>query len=100
MTKEYEKAEKLLANGVAEKHYSYDKTGILILDLGGNYCGYIGPDDKTVEVTCNTQVFCHGTISDDLAKVMGTRHNWEAEIVPWHEQEIKESHEDEEDHDR
>ena len=29
MTKEYEKAEKLLANGVAEKHYSYDKTGIL-----------------------------------------------------------------------
>ena len=100
MTKEYEKAEKLLANGVAEKHYSYDKTGILILDLGGNYCGYIGPDDKTVKVTLDNQDIWKGTISDDLTKVLGTRHNREAEIVPWHEQEIKESPEEEEDYDR
>lgn len=100
MTKEYEKAEKLLANGLAEKHYSYDKTGILIMDLGGNYCGYIGPDDNTVEVTRNNQVFCHGTISDDLTSVLGTRHNWEAEIVPFKEQEYNDSHEEEEDYDR
>lgn len=83
VTENYNRAYALLEKGVAEKHYSFDQTGIITLDLGGEYCGYIGPRDKTVEVTRGNQVCAYGNISDDLMKVEGTRHNREWEVIAW-----------------
>ena len=83
MTENYNRACALLEKGVAEKHYSFTQTGIIILDLGGKYCGYIGPQDKAVEVTCENQVCAYGNISEDLLKVEGTRHNREWAVQAW-----------------
>lgn len=82
-TENYNRAYALLEKGVAEKHYSFAHTGIIILDLGGKYCGYIGPQDKAVEVTHENQVCAYGNISDDLLKVEGTRHTREWAVRAW-----------------
>ena len=82
-TENYNRAYALLEKGVAEKHYSFTQTGIITLNLGGKYCGYIGPQDKAVEVTYENQVYAYGNISDDLLKVEGTRHNCEWAVRAW-----------------
>lgn len=79
----YEKAKVLLDRGVARRHYTFNATRTITLDLGGNYWATIAPDEKTVEVNCGSQVCCRGNISDDLAKVFGTRNNSRFFIKAW-----------------
>ena len=79
----YEKAKVLLDRGVARRHYTFNTTRTITLDLGGKYWATIAPDEKTVEVICGSQVRCRGNISDDLAKVFGTRNNSRFFIKAW-----------------
>lgn len=53
----YEKALVLLDEGVARKHYTFEETGYIILDLGEEYVGYISPFCKYVEVA-NGGIHC------------------------------------------
>ena len=64
----YEKAQELLKKGIAKKHYTFDKTGCIVLDLGGIYAGYVSPEDKYVDVAsiCSHDFF--GNI--ELEKMM------------------------------
>ena len=39
----YEKAQVLLNAGIAKKHYTFDKTGCIVIDLCGTYAGFIQP---------------------------------------------------------
>ena len=82
-TENYNRAYALLEKGVAEKHHTFDVTGIITLNLGGAYCGYVDPNEKFVEITRNNSVVCYGNISDDLCHVEGSRHNREWDIVSW-----------------
>lgn len=77
----YEKAMELLKNGKAEKHYTYNDTGVVCIDLGGDLGGYAAPDKEFIEVVRNATLVWYGNITDDLTKVTGTRNNVEAVIV-------------------
>lgn len=85
MNLNYEKARTLLASGIAEKHYTYDQTGIISMNLGGKYWGYVGSGraDEYVVVCKDNSVQFYGNVSDDLRCVDGTRNNRHMEIVPW-----------------
>lgn len=64
----YEKAKVLLKKGVAREHYTFKSTGYIVLDLGGQYVGYISPFCTYVEVA-NGGIHCsYGNI--DLDKMM------------------------------
>lgn len=77
----YEKAVELLKNGKATKHYTYNETGVICVDLGGKLGGYVFPNKEFVEVAKNATLVWYGNITDDLTKVKGTRNNVEAVIV-------------------
>lgn len=79
----YEKAKQLLTFGIAEKHHTYSQTGIISINLGGAYWGYIGNADEHVIVCKDNSVEYYANISDDLKCVNGTRNNRNMEIVPW-----------------
>lgn len=65
----YEKAMVLLKNGVARKHYTFDESGYILLDLGGEYVGYISPFCRYVEVA-NGGIHCsYGNIDLDNMSV-------------------------------
>lgn len=49
----YEKAKILLDDGVAEKHYSYDYAGVIVINLEDDLCGYAYPKEKRIEVVKN-----------------------------------------------
>ena len=70
--KNYELATKLLEKGIAEKHNTFNDTSIIIIDLGGNYCGYADPCKKYIEITGSANsVVDRGNITDDLKQVIG-----------------------------
>lgn len=84
----YEKACKLLNMGVAKKHYTYDETRCIVLDLGGIYAGYISPINKYVEVgTLGSHVF-FGNIDLDRMSVLDTsnRHRYDRPIKKWEDE--------------
>lgn len=84
----YEKALSLLDEGIADKHQTYPDTGIIVINLGKNFCGYVFPDQKYVEVAEDNTLFCYGTISDDLKTVVN-KHSRRLtyllsfDIIPW-----------------
>ena len=70
--KNYELAKKLVEKGIAEKHNTFNDTGIIIIDLGGVYCGYADPCKKYIEITgASNSVVNRGNITDDLTQVIG-----------------------------
>lgn len=81
----YEKAMQLLNDGIAKKHYIFDKTGCIVLDLGGAYAGYISPDDKYVDVASNGSHDFFGNI--DLYRMsvldVSNRHRYNLPIKKW-----------------
>lgn len=84
----YEKAMQLLNDGIAKKHYTVDKTGCIVIDLGGTYVGFIQPSDKYVDVaSCGTHV-SYGII--DLEDMMvldaSNRHRYNLPIKKWEEE--------------
>lgn len=87
----YEKAFKLLKEGVAERHHAFRDTGYLVLNLGGPYTGYISPDDSHVEVAKNSSHVSYGDI--DLEKMMvidaSNRVGYVYHIKKWERTEAK-----------
>lgn len=84
----YEKAMQLLNDGIAIKHYTFDKTGCIVIDLGGTYVGFIQPYDKYVDVaTCGTHVSL-GIIDLVNMSVLDTsnRHRYYRPIKKWEEE--------------
>lgn len=81
----YEKACKLLNMGVAKKHYTYDETACIVLDLGGIYAGYISPHDKYVDVASNGSHDSLGNIDLDNMSVLdvSNRHRYDRPIKKW-----------------
>ena len=67
MTENYKIAMKLINNGYAKKHDTFDKTGRIILNLvnlSGRWIGYIEPNDEYVNVTYDNEFV--GSASIDL----------------------------------
>jgi hypothetical protein len=84
----YEKAIRLLNVGIAKKHYTFDKTGCIVIDLGGTYVGFIQPEDKYVDVaTCGTHV-SFGIIDLVNMSVLDTsnRHRYDRPIKKWEDE--------------
>lgn len=87
---EYSKANYLLEKGIAKKHYSFDETGIIIINLelyndpdNDEFCGYVGPGG-VIEVTRNNTVwgFGHIRIDDNIVECGTTKFKikrWEDE---------------------
>lgn len=81
----YEKAQVLLNADIAKKHYTFDKTGCIVIDLGGTYAGFIQPTDKYVDVaSCGTHVSL-GIIDLVNMSVLDTsnRHRYDRTIKKW-----------------
>lgn len=67
---DYEKALMLLEKGIAEKHHTFNDTGIITLNLepypGNNdFVAYVDPVEQSVEVVMNNKVWGHGHIAED-----------------------------------
>lgn len=81
----YEKAMQLLNDGIAKKHYTFAKTGCIVLDLGGVYAGFISPGDKYVDVVSIVSHDFFGNI--DLDKMMvhddSNREHYDRHIKKW-----------------
>lgn len=84
----YEKAQELLKKGMAKKHYTFDKTGCIVLDLGGVYAGFIAPKDKYVDVASIGSHDFFGNI--DLGKMMvhdvSNRDSYDLPIKKWEDE--------------
>lgn len=84
----YEKAILLLNVGIAKKHYTFDKTGCIVLDLGGVYAGYISPEYKYVDVASIGSHDFFGNI--DLEKMMvhdvRNRDRYDRHIKKWEDE--------------
>ena len=70
----YEKAFKLVDEGAASKHFTFNKTGYVFIDLGGAWGGYISPKEKFVDVTINNVHVGHGDIDLDRLMVVDASH--------------------------
>ena len=70
----YEKALELVKKGYASKHFTFNKTGYIFIDLGGAWGGYISPKDKYVDVTLNNVHVGHGDINLDKMMVYDASH--------------------------
>ncbi len=81
----YEKAKYLLKNGVAREHYTFKKSGYIIIDLGGEYVGYISPFCKCVEVSSGGIHIGYGNIDLDKMMVLdnSNRHRYDRPIKKW-----------------
>ena len=69
---EYAKANRLLENGIAKKHYSFEQTGIIVINLepcqdpdNDEFCGYVEPSDCAVKITRFNAVWGFGHIRDN-----------------------------------
>ena len=86
----YEKAQELLnaGVGVAKKHYTFAKTGCIVLDLGGVYAGYISPNDKYLDVASIGSHDFYGNI--DTKNMMdhdvSNRENYDRHIKKWEDE--------------
>lgn len=85
----YEKALQLLNSGIARKHYTYEQTGYIILDLGGQYAGYISPLCRHVEVSKGGIHLGYGNIDIDKMMVfdMLNREKYNLTIKKWEDAE-------------
>ena len=70
----YEKALKLVDEGIAIKHSTFDKTGYIFIDLGGAWGGYISPREDFIEVILNNMRVGNGNIDLDKLMVMDASH--------------------------
>lgn len=81
----YEKAKYLLKKGIARKHYTYDFSEYIMLDLGGEYVGYISPYSKYVQVANGCIHYSYGDI--DLQNMMvldsANRRKYNRPIKKW-----------------
>lgn len=86
--KNYEKAIQLLNDGIAKKHYTFDKTGCIVLDLGGVCAGFISLNDKYVDVASLGSHDFFGNIDLDKMAVLdvSNRHNYDRQIKKWEDE--------------
>lgn len=85
----YEKAQVLLNEGIAKKHYTFARTGCIVLDLGDVYAGYISPIDKYVEVGSLGSHDFFGNIDLDRMSVLdvSNRKRYNLSIKKWEDAE-------------
>lgn len=87
----YEKAQELLKKGIAKKHYTYEheKTGCILIDLGGSFVGFISPYDKFVDVAQCGEHVSYGVIDLENMMVLDTsnRHRYNLPIKKWEDSE-------------
>lgn len=76
----YEKALELMDKGMAYEHHTFKDTGYLVLDLGGEYAGYIAPDDENVDMARNNVHIGYGIIDMDKMVVHDTANRFELPI--------------------
>ena len=74
METNYKKAIELVNRGVASKHFTFNKTGYVFIDLGGAWGGYISPKEEYVDVTIDNVHVAYGTINLDKMMVLDTSH--------------------------
>lgn len=87
----YEKAQELLNKGIAKKHYSFDsgKTGCIIIDLGGEFVGFISSYDKFVDVAQCGEHVSYGVIDlgDMMVLDISNRNRYNLPIKKWEDSE-------------
>ena len=71
----YKKALELVKKGIAKKHFTFNKTGYVFIDLGGAWGGYISPKEKYVNVTRNNVHVAYGDIDLDKLMVVDASHS-------------------------
>lgn len=81
----YEKALQLLDNGIARKHYTFERSGCITLDLGGAYAGYISLSDRCVDVSQYNEHVGYGNIDLDKMTLFDTsnRNRYNLHIKKW-----------------
>lgn len=84
----YEKVQVLLNAGIAKKHYTFDKTGCIVIDLCGTYAGFIQPQDKYVDVASGATHVSLGIIDLVNMSVLDTsnRHRYDRPIKKWEDE--------------
>ena len=70
----YKKALELVKKGIAKKHYTFENTGYIFIDLGEKWGGYISPKNEYVDVTINNVHVGHGDIDLDKMMVLDASH--------------------------
>lgn len=83
----YEKALKLLDDGIAKKHYTYEsgKTGCIVIDLGDSFVGFITRHDEFVDVAQGCVHVSYGIIDLEGMMVLdiSNRHRYNLPIKKW-----------------
>lgn len=81
----YEKAMYLLNRGVAREHYTFKKSGYIIINLGDEYVGYISPFCRCVVVSNGGIHIGYGNIDLDKMMVLdnSNRHCYDRPIKKW-----------------
>lgn len=80
-------ANKLLESGVAHRHHTYEKTGIIYVDLEGGYVAYLYPNAEGLDwfeiVNINNQKVASGIYSNEngTEKIVGLRNNISWKII-------------------
>ena len=84
----YEKAMALLKSGVAREHYTFKNTRYIMLDLGGEYVGYISPFSKYVEVANGGIHYSYGDIDLNNMTVLDSsnRRKYSRPIKKWEDE--------------
>lgn len=86
----YEKTLYLLKEGIAKEHSTFKTTGYIVLNLGGEYAGYIAPNEKYVEVVKGNGRVGFGNIDLDKLVVLDTsnRYGYNRPIEKWEVTEV------------
>lgn len=81
----YEKTMVLLNSCIARKHYTFNDTGYICIELSDEYCGYISPFCNYVEITDGGVHLGYGNIDLDNMMVLDTanRHRYVRLIKKW-----------------
>lgn len=68
----YVKATEMLSKGIAHRHYTFEETGIIIINLNNPFYGIAYPNHNYIDVVgSSNSVVDRGNITDDLAEIRG-----------------------------
>ena len=75
----YERALELVNKGIARRHHTFDATGYITLDLGGEFVGYISPKDVNVDIAEDNTHIDYGYIDLEKMEVVCRRDSYPIE---------------------
>lgn len=87
MKKNYETA---LTSGLSKRHYSYDQTKIVVVNLKykddtEHWCAYVHPNN-VIEITYYNELCCHGNFvanDDGSLSIINLNNNCRFDVIPW-----------------